>query len=98
MVGDLIHETFQGACHKSLPGLPEFGRAGAASGGRSSFQRVERVMPGRCHSRRENGARARIGVDIWSRHSNMLTVNKLREAPFKDFWSDDSKNNYREES
>jgi hypothetical protein len=23
---------------------------------------------------------------------------KLGEAPFKDFWSDDTKNNYREES
>ena len=27
----------------------------------------------------------------------MPARNKLGEAPFKDFWSDDTKNNYREE-
>jgi hypothetical protein len=37
-------------------------------------------------------------VDIWSKHSNMQAADKLGEAPFKDFWSDDTKNNYREES
>jgi hypothetical protein len=26
------------------------------------------------------------------------TADKLGEAPFKDFWSDDTKNNYRKES
>jgi hypothetical protein len=40
----------------------------------------------------------RVGVDIWRNHSNILLRDKLGEAPFKDFWSDDTKNNYRKES
>jgi hypothetical protein len=43
------------------------------------------------------GGRAVCGVDIWRKHSNMIGGDKLGEAPFKDFWSDDIKNNYREE-
>jgi hypothetical protein len=43
------------------------------------------------------GGKAVHGVDIWRKHSNMRAADKLGEVLFKDFWSDDTKNNYREE-
>jgi hypothetical protein len=52
-------------------------------------------MPGGGHERWKNNASGLIsGGDT----PICDPADKLGEAPFKDFWSDDTKNNYRKES
>jgi hypothetical protein len=53
-------------------------------------------MPGGGHER--GGKTTWSGLISGGGTPICLPADKLGEAPFKDFWSDDTKNNYREES
>src|SRR5260370_40747267 len=55
---------------------------------------VEGVVPGGCHRGVE---KLRAGLISGGSTPILCAADKLGEAPFKDFWSDDTKNNYREE-
>ena len=85
-VADLIHETV----HKSLLCRPEFGRAGAANRAGRPRQGVEggcQVVVIQVVEKPRTGLISGGITPIW------CAGDKLGEAPFKDFWSDDTKNN-----
>jgi hypothetical protein len=80
-----------------LPCCPEFGGGSAATRALRPLQQFDGVIPSGRHWVVIAVEKLREGLISGGSTPICWAADKLGEALFKDFWSDDTKNNYREE-